>query len=134
MPLYEFKCPSCAKRSETIRSYEKRDDVFDCSACHFPMIRLPPMMAKMASRWGDSTWNRFDRGLGVKLESREHREKIMKQRGLVEVSEADIRKAEDKEMNDAADHERTMKKYSAALNVNNGDQGKAWADVFPVTE
>lgn len=39
MPVYAFKCPSCGKRDELVRSIASRHELAPCPVCTAPMER-----------------------------------------------------------------------------------------------
>jgi hypothetical protein len=96
------------------------------------MDRLVSAPAFTPSSWGDSQWTgRYDKGLGVTLQGKAHREQIMKARGLVETTAYDQDNRLDKAMSAHGDHERTVKRYEHNLREANGDKGLAIANTFP---
>ena len=136
MPLYEYRCPVCGHQQEALRSYETRDRPSPiCNGCRSydqGMTRLVSSPAFTPSAWGDSKWSgRFDKGLGVTLRDKAHRDSIMKQRGLVEDTVTDQRNRLDKSVSLSDEHDRTMKRYEHNLREANGDKGLAIANTFP---
>lgn len=132
MPLYTRVCPECDYRFDVVRSIATRNDPVDCSNCGAPTKRGIEMPAFTPSGWGDSKWaGRYDKGLGVTLQSKRHRDQIMKQRGLVEDTVADQRARLDKSVSEAAQHERTVARFNTELSKANGDRGLAIANTFP---
>ena len=131
MPLYEYKCEE-GHRSEILRKFEQRHDPTACPTCgHSTHIQVSSP-AFTPSGWGDSKWaGRFDKGLGVTLRDKSHRDQILKARGLVEDSSYDQRNRLDKAVSDNNEHERTVKKYEANIEKHGGDKGLAIADTFP---
>jgi putative FmdB family regulatory protein len=135
MPLYEYQCPICATRTEAVRPYTRRDASPICPGCRsydLAMDRLVSAPAFTPSSWGDSKWaGRFDKGLGVTLKDKNHRERIMKARGLVEDTAYDQQNRLDTSMSAHGDHERTVKRYEHNLREAGGDKGLAIATTFP---
>lgn len=96
------------------------------------MVRLVSSPAFTPSSWGDSQWaGRFDKGLGVKLKDKNHRDSILKARGLVEDTAFDQRNRLDKSVSAHNDHERVVKRYERNLKEAGGDKGLAIAHTFP---
>lgn len=134
MPIYEYKCPSCSYKTERLFKADARPHTAPCKVCGKEASYCVSKLAKTPYGWGDSAWHGYDRGLGVKLWSKEQREMIMKARGLREVSQDELQKDIDRDHAEAIEHDRTVKRYEAALRENNGDKGLALVDTFPVTE
>ena len=132
MPLYTRVCPGCDHQFDVMRSVATRNDPVECIKCETPTKRGVEMPAYTPSSWGDSKWaGRYDKGLGVTLQSKKHRDQIMKQRGLVEDTVTDQRARLDKSVSEAAQHERTVARFNTELSKANGDRGLAIANTFP---
>ena len=83
--MHQFKCKSCEHVFEEIVDHGENqsvDDDFECPECGvsdsnwIPSVRI--------DRWSEQ-FPYFDRGLGVMLQSKEHRRKICKEKGLTPV-------------------------------------------------
>jgi len=72
--------------------------------------------------------------LGVTLRDKNHREQVMKSRGLVEDTAYDQRNRLDKAVSLNSDHERTVKRYEHNLREAGGDKGLAIANTFPAND
>jgi len=72
--------------------------------------------------------------LGVTLRDKNHREQVMKSRGLVEDTAYDQRNRLDKAVSLNNDHERTVKRYEHNLREAGGDKGLAIANTFPAND
>lgn len=130
MPLYEYPCQRTGRRVEVIRRYEERA-LCPCGCGAKRIISAP---AKTAMKWGDTPWDgRYDRGLGTKLRDRNHRDRIMQQRGLRELQDgevdAEVRRAE----KESEAHEANVQTYKKHL-AETGDAGLAIARTFPCEE
>lgn len=133
MPLYDFKCPVCSRRQEAVRPYDRRDQGPQCARCEQPMTRQVSAPAFTPSTWGDSKWaGRYDKGLGVTLKDKNHRDRMMQSRGLVEDTTYDQRNRLDKSLSEHNEHERTVRRYENNLREADGDKGLAIANTFPV--
>lgn len=53
MPLYEYECPSCAKRFDELRRLSEREDDAVCPACASPGAR--PVLGVPAPSPGGAT-------------------------------------------------------------------------------
>lgn len=135
MPLYDAECATCGAVTEYLRPYTRRADTPPCGACGAstaPKVSLP---AFTPSGWGDSKWaGRHDKGLGVTLRDKAHRDRIMRERGLVEDTKYDQQNRLDKSVSAHGDHERTVRKYEQNLREAGGDKGLAIANTFPVND
>lgn len=135
MPLYEARCPECYTPVEYMARIDLRDSTPECLLCRVPTVRGVTAPAFTPSSWGDSKWaGRYDKGLGVTLRDKAHRERVMKARGLVEDTAYDQQNRLDRAVSLNRDHERTVKRYEANLREAGGDKGLAIANTFPVND
>ena len=133
MPLYEAKCPECDTRVEYLRPHARRAETPACLLCQVPTTPCVSAPAYTPSGWGDTKWaGRYDRGLGVTLKDKNHRDRIMQSRGLTEDTKYDQQNRLDKSLSDHGEHERTVRRYENNLREANGDRGLAIANTFPV--
>lgn len=90
MPTYPYECLSCRKEFDIIKSVSHLDDPEACPTCGGSETK------RFISRtyfYGASDWDSsFNYGLGCVTKSRSHREKIIKERGLIEVGNEDCEK------------------------------------------
>ncbi len=134
MPLYTRECMRCQVRFDVLKKMSKRDDPVPCKTCKGETSRGVELIASTPSGWGDSRWSgRFDKGLGITLRDKAHRDRVMKERGLVEDTVTDQRKRLDHAVKDANEHERTMTRFKSELTKADGDRGLAVANTFPST-
>lgn len=130
MPLYEYNCAKTRHRVEVLRRYEDRK-VCPCG-CGAPRIISAP--AKTAFRWGDSQWDgRYDRGLGVKLRDRAHREHLMQERGLRELQPGEVEAEQRRVTREHEQHEQNVQTYQRVLE-DTGSTAMAMAQTFPDVE
>jgi len=133
VPLYEAKCPECDTRVEYLRPHARRAETPACLLCQVPTTPCVSAPAYTPSGWGDTKWaGRYDRGLGVTLRDKNHRDRIMQSRGLTEDTKYDQQNRLDKSLSDHNEHERTVRRYENNLREANGDRGLAIANTFPV--
>lgn len=130
MPLYEYKCSTCGSRTETIRSFTRRDELPSC-ACRGAMLRCVSAPSKTPWSWGDTSFDGFrDRGLGTTIVSKKHRELLMKQKGLREVEDGEV-EAEIRTVTAAAEkHDREMETYKKVFKAT-GSHTAAIDQTFP---
>ena len=133
MPIYEYRCRA-GHTTERFRKYEASRRPVQCKTCGAGAQLVPSLIAKTASSWGDTEWDgRHDRGLGVTLRDRRHREQLMAARGLREVEEGEV---EAEQSRVTAQHERdeqNMKTYQRVLK-DTGSTSMAMAQTFPDPE
>jgi len=135
MPLYQASCPHCGEQVEYLRPYGRRDETPLCPNDRTPTVKQVTAPAFTPSSWGDSKWaGKYDKGLGVTLRDKNHREQVMKSRGLVEDTAYDQRNRLDKAVSLNNDHERTVKRYEHNLREAGGDKGLAIANTFPAND
>ena len=137
MPLYEYKCPVCSTRTEAIRPYTRRDAsplCPGCRSCDQRMTRLVSTPAFTPCSWGDTRWDGLhDRGLNVKLRDRNHRDAIMKKRGLREVQDGEVEAEISRVTSEQAEHDRNIQTYQRVLK-DTGSSSIAMAQTFPNPE
>jgi putative FmdB family regulatory protein len=79
MPTYEYRCYSCKEITEGFRSVADRDDSPECSQCGgntrkiISVQRVHPDFAPY-----------YDDNLETHIESKQHRKKVMKEKGVYE--------------------------------------------------
>lgn len=82
MPLRDLDCRNCGVH-EVLVKYEDPDV---CPECGLPAQRLVSMPARTSNSWGESN-ARFDKGLGMTIRSAQHRDQVLKAKGLVPLSD-----------------------------------------------
>lgn len=131
MPLYEYHCRS-GHLIEKLRKYERRFDEVVCE-CGQQASIVVSMPAKMAYQWGDTKWDgRYDRGLGVKLRDKKHREQVMKAKGLRPLEDGEVEAEQRRVSREHDAHNAQVKKYQQVLK-DTGSTAKAMAETFPDT-
>tara|TARA_R100000664_G_C2755140_1_gene142800 strand:- start:518 stop:862 length:345 start_codon:yes stop_codon:yes gene_type:complete len=108
MPLYEVKCTSCHALDEVLCEFEDLERI-TCVICDSQVLRRTTMFARHGS-WSGSYSGYYDRGLGCYVESYQHREKLMKERGLRPVSSQELEEGVDKTVNDFRNHDKQISK------------------------
>lgn len=130
MPLYDVSCPSCGVREVLARP----NTPVPCPSCGGATQRLVSMPARTSASWGDSQ-GYFDRGLGCYVENSQHRERVMKAKGLAPLSDFAKHAVEDyaeSQVNERKEHERVMARLESNMKEHNGDQAAAIAATFPL--
>ena len=133
MPLYEYQCSS-GHRSERFLRYEASRRPVQCRVCGESARKVPSLIAKTAGRWGDTEWDgKHDRGLGVTLRDRKHRDQVMAARGLREAEEGEVEAEQSRVTSQHAKDEQNMKTYQRVLK-DTGSTSMAMAQTFPDPE
>jgi putative FmdB family regulatory protein len=132
MPLYEYLCKPCGKVFERLRSYPQRHEAF-CD-CGLLVSYIPSAPARTSYQWGDTKWDgSHDRALNMTWRDKNHRDAVMKKRGLRELQPGEVEAEQKRVSNDHQQHERNMKTYSTTLKET-GSQAVAMARTFPNPE
>ena len=114
--------------SERFSKYEVRRRPTLC-VCGESSSLVPSLVSKTALRWGDTQWDgKHDRGLGVTLRDRNHRDAIMRARGLLESGEVEAEQSRVASEHDRG--EQNMKTYQSVLE-DTGNTSIAMAETFP---
>jgi len=133
--MYEYRCPQ-GHVTEEIFSLKDRVDHVQCDLCNGIAGRIVSLPADTKAKWGDSHAY-FDRGLGCEVKSSQHKDKILKERDLVPVSEMGSGYVESRmtsSVDEAKAHDKTVSKYNDNVKKFDGDQGRAIAETFPAHE
>jgi len=135
MPLYKFRCP-LGHVTEELAPASAIPDTVDCEFCASTAKRTVTMPQFTPGRWGDSHggWNR---GLNCYVENSMHRDRILKERGLVHESDLPSGAVESHVtdvVNDHEAHNKTVSRFEGALAERGGDVSMAIADTFPAEE
>ena len=112
MPLYSLECPECGDLAEYFQGVDDRFAEVECEKCGAVMTRATDR-AYYADRvmiQGDTCAgscnfsNYYDDGLDMHIESRDHRKRVMKEKGLSEYVPNPDMKAARKEARYILDH------------------------------
>jgi putative FmdB family regulatory protein len=98
MPIYDYRCKDCG---HTEKDYYVRPGVaaperITCSMCGEGASKQMPSPAKTPGLWGDSA-GYFDRGLGTFVQSEQHRQSVMKEKGLRQVEPEEFHRTHNSE-------------------------------------
>lgn len=83
MPLYVYAC-ACGQTVETLRRVAARHDPLACG-CGKPMALTVAPPADRPAEWNPY----YDIGLGARVEGRAHRQRLMREKGVMELGPAD---------------------------------------------
>jgi putative FmdB family regulatory protein len=130
MPMYEFRCSRCNRRMQDLFKVDECPKLIECP-CGGLADRVVSLIANTTSQWGDSH-GYYDRGLGTYVENAQHRERVMKKRGLVSLQDYDKNYVEDRleKRQDVFDqHERDVRDYKQYRELGRS-KGEAMAEVY----
>lgn len=109
MPVYPYACKSCDHHFDVAKSVRQIDDAEFCPLCQSDSKRyLVAVNFNGASDWDKAE---FNAGLGCIVKNAKHRERIAKERGLIEVGNEDLGKftsSQEKKLSDSLE-ERSEK-------------------------
>jgi len=133
MPIYEYKCRSGHLITE-LRKYESRLDTVVCGKCGQHAGIVVSMPAKTAWSWGDTKWDGYhDRGLNMTLRDKNHRERVMKAKGLRELQDGEVEAEVSRATREQEQHDKNMSKFQRVLS-DTGSTAMAMAETFPNPE
>lgn len=128
MPIYEYQCQS-GHVIEVLEKYDRRMDNKVCKVCGHRAVIMVSAPAKTASKWGDTPWDgRRDAGLGVTLRDENHRKQLMQQRGLREVEDGEVERAQAQAQAELDTHNKNMTTFTKAV-----ETGASFADAMART-
>lgn len=79
MPLYSYRCQSCKAVTDAFRRIAERDDCPECSECDGDTKKI---ISTYSVHSDFAPY--YDENLETHIESKQHRKKVMKEKGLVE--------------------------------------------------
>ena len=133
MPIYEYRCRS-SHTTEQFRRYEVCRRPAVCADCGQPAKLVPSLVSKTALRWGDTQWDgKHDRGLGVTLRDRNHRDQVMQARGLRPLEDGEVEAEQSRVTSEHEQCEKNMDTYQRVL-ADTGSTSIAMAETFPDPE
>jgi len=137
MPLHTFTCTDCNHVTEEIFSIsELIPTTYDCEVCGHTAAYNFPVHAKTSGRWGDGH-SAYDAGLGMVIENSMHREKVLKEKGLVPIEDLGSHWEDDRAETIKRQHEKDVKfdsTYQENLNKHGGDAIEAMAETLPASD
>ena len=116
MPAYIYLCLKCDRKFDIVKSIKSLDDPEACPGCAALETRrcLQRVNFNGASDWDKAEYNP---GLGCVVKNTKHRERLAKERGLIEVGNEDVSKViktQDAKLESASD-ERFEKAFDPVL-------------------
>ena len=135
MPLYDYKHNDCPT-FEVLVPFSRAD--VPCKTCGLPATRLVSLPARTATLWGDTCFGingHFDRGLGTRVTSYRHTDKLLEERGLVRESDLGgdmwYERQMDAQAAERKAHKAVVNAYADNIKKFDGDKGLAMAETFP---
>ena len=133
MPVYDFACNDCEYEEEFFMSFDEIDEEPpQCDKCGSSMYQKITLWANTPGRWGDST-GYFDRGLGSYVENYVHRDKLMKEKGLVPTTQQDQMDHQHAVNEEHKQHQKDVEKFTEVYKKTNSS-AEAAAAAFPCND
>ena len=139
MPLFDYTCPLGHTEEHYFPVGEVAPKQVPCNICvdvgpdvHWAKKQLP-LISRTANRWGETN-GYYSPNLQSYVHSSQHRERIMREKGLVDLRDMDKHFFEDrmeKECNDYIRDEADSAEYKKRLEET-GDAGRAAAETFSI--
>lgn len=133
MPIYEYMCYTCKKKSDRLVKFENKGVQY----CHVCDDRLKPLVtapARTAGRWGD-TGGGWDKSLGKHFNNSMEKEKWIKDNGLVSSSDIGGKGAVDdlvhKQIVDTDNHIKDVATYEY-IKKETGSVERALAETYSI--
>ena len=130
MPVYDFKCTNCDAKAEVWRSFD--DESKETCECGGEMKQCITLWAYTPGRWGAST-GYFDRGLGTYVENYVHRDKLMKEKGLVPTTQQEQMDHQHAVHEEHKQHQKDVEKFTEVYKKTNSS-AEAAAAAFPCND
>lgn len=139
MPLFDYKCPEGHIDEFYFGSGDAAPDQIMCPDCVFQgpdvswAVKQLPLISRTANRWGDTN-GYYSPNLQSYVHSSQHRERLLREKGLVDLRDMDKHFFEDrmeKECNDYIRDEADAAEYKRRLEET-GDAGRAAAETFSI--
>ena len=141
MPLFDYVCPAGHSEEHFFFGGEPAPQQVPCNVCvyegpdvHWAKRQLP-LISRTANRWGETN-GYYSPNLGAYVRNSQDRERIMKEKGLVDARDVGEHYVEDrleKECQEHIEHKKTVDEYKKNLAAS-GDKGKAMAQTFSVSK
>lgn len=128
MPIYDFQCYKCNRRTERMCSFEESQQQ-NCNECDSLMDRCFSPFSRTPGQWGGDT-GYYDRALGTYVENYKHRDKLMKEKGLIHMDDDMIRDEKEAELTAHAEHEKTVSRFNDEYKKT-GSFAEATSKTFP---
>lgn len=140
MPLMNYKCKSCGHIEEELvkRPVPQSLDCVQCGA-PAPRVEVGYLIAKTPGRWGDQTGKygvngHYDYGLGATYHNSMEKERIMKSKGLIPLSDLGTHAwddAQDRARVKAGKRATLVDNYNAAKAKHGDDTAAVMAEAMP---
>lgn len=132
MPIYEYRCRS-GHITQRLKKYSQRSMKETC-VCGQKSAIVVSMPARTKYAWGDTEWDGLhDRATGVTYRDKNHRQQVMKSRGLRELAPGEVEAEQRRVTKEHEQHEQNIKTYQATLKET-GSAAAAMERTFPNPE
>ncbi len=141
MPFFDYKCPAGHVEEHFFLPKEEAPARTMCNECVFEgpdvnwALKQFPMVARTANRWGDTNGS-YNKHLGQHVSNSMHREKVLREKGLVDLRDMPEHYFEDRLEKEKAEHirhKKDMDEYKAHV-ANGESKGDAMAKTFSTTK
>ena len=139
MPLFDYKCPVGHIEEHYFPVGETAPKQVPCNLCvhygpdvHWATKQLP-LISRTANRWGDTN-GYYSPNLQAYVNNSQHRDQLMREKGLVDLRDMDQHFFEDRmeqECQEYKDAEADSQEYQRRLKEH-GDAGRAAAETFSI--
>ena len=137
MPLQSYVCASCSHTTEELFGvHEDRPKHIECEECGASAVYVFPRIARTSARWGDGHAH-FDAGLGMYIENSMHKEKVLKERGIVAESDMGSHWHADRVSSIKSIKQKEIaleNTYKANIEKHDGDEMQAMVETMPAKD
>lgn len=135
MPFFDYKCDNDHVEEQLFLAGDETPRWVKCATCGENARRQLPLISRTANRWGETN-GYYSPNLGAHVRNSQHRDQIMKEKGLVDLRDCDQHFVEDrieKEMRQHDQHKKNVQEYHD--HMSGGDsRGDALAKTFSVSK
>ena len=135
MPLWDYKCDNGHVEEHIFLAGEESPRWLKCQTCGENTRIQLPLVSRTANRWGDTNGG-YNKHLQTHVSNSMHREKILREKGLVDLRDMPEHYFEDRleqEKEEHKTHGNDLREYKAHLE-SGCDQGEALAKTFSATK
>ena len=135
MPLWDYKCDNGHVEEHIFLAGENNPRWMKCETCGENTRVQLPLVSRTANRWGDTNGG-YNKHLGQHVSNSMHREKILREKGLVDLRDMPNNYFEDrleKETEAHLQNHHDVSEFKSHL-AKGCDEGEALAKTFSTTK
>lgn len=135
MPLWDYKCDNGHVEEHLVWVGEECPRWLKCATCGENTRIQLPLVARTANRWGDTNGG-YNKHLGQHVSNSMHREKILREKGLVDLRDMPNNYFEDRLEQETKEHlqnHHDVAEFKSHL-AEGCDEGEALAKTFSTTK